>query len=119
MAQTKRKRKRKHRGTPAGTIERQARSSSKRPQTKDEKKKQNRERRVERMQRAPTWRSSAIRAAIAALLFGVFVIAFFGQNPVAGISLALVMFVVYIPAGYYMDLFLYRRREARKAAGKG
>jgi Flp pilus assembly protein TadB len=114
VAQTKRKRKRKHRGTPAGTIDRQARSSSKRPPTKEEKKKQSRAARAERAQRAPTWRSSTIRAGVAALIFAVFVIAFFGQKPVPAVSLALVMFVVYIPAGYYMDLFLYRRREARK-----
>lgn len=113
MAQTKRKRTRKHRGTPAGTIERQARTSRKREPTKEEKRKE----RAERMQRPPTWRSSTLRAGVAALIFAVVVIAFLGQNPVAGVSLAAVMFLVYIPAGYYMDLFLYRRREAKKASG--
>ena len=40
MAQTKRKRRTKHRGTPAGTIETRGRTG--RPPTADERKKQNR-----------------------------------------------------------------------------
>ena len=107
MAQTKRKRRRKHRGTPAGTIEHRGRTSRKAPTTKEEK-------RQERMMRPPTWRSSSIRAAIASAIFAVLVIFFFDQQPVGAIALAAVMFLIYIPAGYYMDLFLYRRRQARK-----
>lgn len=114
MAQTKRKRKRKHRGTVAGTVARPGGGSGKRPQTKEQKRKANREARTERMQRPPTWRSATIRAGVAALIFAVFVVVFFKQPPAGGIGLAVVMFVVYIPAGYYMDLFLYRRRQRRK-----
>ena len=53
MAQTKKKRKRKHRGTPAGTVERPARSAK--PQTREEAKKAAKERRSERLDRPPTW----------------------------------------------------------------
>jgi hypothetical protein len=112
MAQTKRKRRRKHRGTQAGTIERPGRTG--RPQTKAEARKIARERRLERLDRPPTWSAAAKRAAIAAALFGGLVIAAFGQPPGAGVTLAALMFLLYIPMGYYTDLFIYRRRR-RKA----
>ena len=50
MAQTKNKRKRKHRGTPAGTIERPGRTG--RGQVKKDSKTIARERRAERMKQA-------------------------------------------------------------------
>jgi hypothetical protein len=56
------------------------------------------------------------RAAIAAALFGVLVIVAFGQDPGPAVTLALLMFLLYIPMGYYTDLFIYRRRQRRKAA---
>lgn len=116
MAQAKRKRRRKHRGTQAGTVERAGRTG--RAQTKGEAKQIARERRLERLERAPTWRGAANRAAIAAALFGVLVILAFGQPPAAGITLALFVFLLYIPMGYYLDLLIYRRRQRRRDAAR-
>ena len=79
MAQTKNKRKRKHRGTPAGTIERAGRTGSSR--TRTDAKQIARERRAERLNREPTWRGSVNRAAIAAAVFGVLVVVLFGRDP--------------------------------------
>ncbi|HZG48921.1 MAG TPA: hypothetical protein VEY90_05325 [Thermoleophilaceae bacterium] len=112
MAQTKRKRTRKHRGTPAGTIERAGRTG--RPQTREDAKQIARRRREERLDRPPTWRSSINRAAIAAAVFGVLVIVAFGREVSAGIALAALMFLLYIPLGYGTDLMLYRFRARRK-----
>jgi Flp pilus assembly protein TadB len=114
MAQTKRRRK--HRGTQAGTIERAGRTG--RPRTKAEARTIARERRLERLERPPTWRGSLNRAAIAAAVFGVLVILVFGQPLAAGASLAAVMLLIYIPMSYYTDLFIYRRRQRRKQAGR-
>ena len=80
MAQTKRKRTRKHRGTPAGTIERAGRTG--RPQTREDAKQIARRRRAERLDSPPTWKSAINRAAIAAAVFGVLVTLAFGR-PVA------------------------------------
>lgn len=112
MAQTKRKRTRKHRGTPAGTIDRSGRTS--RPRTKEEAKQISRQRRAERLDKEPTWKSSASRAAIAALVFGVLVIAIFKKDIAAGLGLAAVMFVIYIPLGYATDTAIYRFRQKKK-----
>lgn len=112
MAQTKNKRKRKHRGTPAGTIERSGRTGS--PRTRQDAKQIARQRREERMNREPTWRGAVNRAAIAAAVFGVLVVVAFGRDPAAGAFLALFMFVLYIPLGYFTDRAIYNFRQRRR-----
>ena len=73
MAQTKKKRSRKHRGTPAGTIDRAGRPGSggkakANAKAKADPKQAARERRMARINRPPTWRGAVNRAAIAALI---------------------------------------------------
>jgi Flp pilus assembly protein TadB len=117
MAQTKRKRRSKHRGTAAGTIEARGRTGRKPTATekKASKSEQSREQRLARLDRPPTWRSAANRALIAAAVFLVAVIVLFKQKPLAAVSLAAFMVLVYLPMGYYTDLFMYRRRQKQKA----
>jgi Flp pilus assembly protein TadB len=120
MAQTKRKRRSKHRGTPAGTI--QTRGRTGRPPTPEERKKQDRmTAREKRLNTPPTWKSSITRAGLAA----VFVFAFLaltskGSNRVAVAAIFAVLAVaVYIPAGYYLELFMYRRRMRKRGETPG
>jgi hypothetical protein len=112
VAQTRKKRRRKHRGTQAGTIERAGRTG--RPRTKEEAKQIARQRRAERLDRQPTWKGAAQRAALAAALFGVLVVIAFGRAPAQGAFLALFMFLLYIPLGYATDTAMYRFRQRRK-----
>jgi hypothetical protein len=114
MAQTKRKRTRKHRGTPAGTIERAGRTG--RPQTREDAKRVARARRDERLNKPPTWRSAVNRAAIAAAVFAVLVVALFGKSMPEGAALGAFMFLLYIPLGYVTDKMIYSYRM-RKQAG--
>jgi len=116
MAQTKRKRKSKHRGTPAGTIERAGRTG--RPQTREDAKQIARQRRTERLDRPPTWKGAVNRAAIAAAVFGVLVVLAFGRSIAGGVILAGFMFLLYIPLGYRTDKMIYRFRQRRKAEGR-
>jgi hypothetical protein len=113
MSQTKRKRTRKHRGTPAGTIERAGRTG--RPQTRQDAKQVARQRREERMNNPPTWRSAVNRAAIAAAVFGVLVVLAFGKEIAQGVILAGFMFLIYIPLGFMTDTVIYRIRQRRKS----
>jgi hypothetical protein len=115
MAQTKRKRTRKHRGTPAGTIERAGRTG--RPQTREDAKQIARQRRAERLDSPPTWKSAINRAAIAAAVFGVLVTLAFGRSVAQGVILAGFMFLLYIPLGYMTDTAIFRFRQRRKAPG--
>ena len=114
MAQTRRKRTRKHRGTPAGTIERSGRTG--RPQTRQDAKQIARQRRTERLDKPPTWRGAMQRAAIAAAVFGVLVVIAFKRDVAQGVILAAFMFLLYIPLGFATDTFVYRLRQRRKQA---
>ena len=112
MAQTRKRRRRKHRGTPAGTIERAGRTG--RPQTREEAKKIARERRAERMTKPPTWRAAINRAAIAAVLFGALLLVL-GRSPAQAAVLTVFVFFLYVPLGYGTDLAIYRFRQRRQA----
>jgi hypothetical protein len=115
MAQTRRRRRSKHRGTPAGTIEARGRTGRKpRP---EERASEARPRR-NRFDQPPTWKSAIQRAGLAAGIFLVAVIAIFRQNIPAAISISALMFALYIPMSYYTDTWLYRRRQRQKAEGK-
>jgi Flp pilus assembly protein TadB len=121
MAQTKKKRRSKHRGNAAGVVE--ARGRTGRPPSAAERKLSDKElaaqRRRERMLREPTWKGAAQRAALAAIVFGALLVLAFKSPVVQAISLTAFVFLFYIPLGYYTDQFIYRRRlksEAAKAA---
>jgi hypothetical protein len=116
MAQTKRKRTRKHRGTPAGTIERAGRTG--RPQTQADAKRIARERREERLNKPPTWRGALNRAAIAAAVFAVLVVLLFRKNMAEGVALAAFMFLLYIPLGYLTDRTIFNYRARKRAGGR-
>jgi hypothetical protein len=115
MAQAKRKRRTKHRGTPAGTIE--ARGRTGRKPEPAERGADRRAARANRFDKPPTWQGAASRAGVAAVIFLVAVVALFGQPLQAAIPIALFMFLVYIPLGFYTDAFLYKRRMAKKREG--
>ena len=118
MAQTKRKRRRKHRGTQAGTIERPGRTGRPQGQTRAASPRETaRQRREDRLNRPPTWRGALNRAVIAAALFGVISILALDQPVAAGVSLAALMVLLYLPMSYYTDRFLYNRRQ-RQRTGK-
>ncbi len=114
MAQTKRKRRSKHRGTAAGTI--QTRGRTGRPLSADERKKQTKaEIKEKRLNTPPTWKSSLQRAGFAAVIMFIFLLITSKGKIAAAISLAVVALVFYVPAGYYLERFLYRRRQRQRA----
>jgi Flp pilus assembly protein TadB len=115
MAQTKRKRRTKHRGTAAGTVERRGRTS--RPPSEKERKQLSRaEAREKRLNTPPTWKSSLTRAGFASLLlFFLLLFTAKGHNRfLVAIIFTLVALAIYVPAGYYIERFMWRRRQRRK-----
>lgn len=111
-----RKRKRKHRGTPAGTIE--ARGRTGRRPASSEVKKTAAQRRQERLDRPPSWSGAITRAAIAAVIFGVIAALLLGQAPAGAALLAVLAFALYVPSGYYIDKMIYERRRRQKRDAK-
>lgn len=118
MAQTRRKRRTKHRGNAAGTIEVRGRTG--RPPSPEERKKAQRERsRQTRMNRVPTWRASVNRALLAAGFMFLFILVTNHFRVLPAIIVALLSIVLYVPAGYYLDTFMYRRNQRKREAQQG
>ncbi len=118
MAQTKRKRRSKHRGNAAGTVE--ARGRTGRPPTAEERKKNTRtDARERRLNTPPTWKGSSTRAGFAAGIMFVFLILTTKNHSMAAAAVfAVLAFVLYAPAGYYLETYLFRRRVRKKEAAK-
>ena len=113
MAQTKRKRK--HRGTAAGTIEKAAHNRATRASTTAQKPASAKAAREARMNRPPTWRSAANKAAIAAIVFGVFLGLIFKRPVYVAVIWTVIVFFFYTPLGYWTDRAVYNRRMRAKA----
>jgi hypothetical protein len=111
MAQTRKKRSRKRRGTQGGRVDPNRRGPK--PRSRAEAKAQARARRrpTSRIDAPPTWRTAIIRGVVAATIFVVLLVLLFGRPIGAALGIGAFMLVFYIPAGYYMDTLLWRRRE--------
>ncbi|HEX3325201.1 MAG TPA: hypothetical protein VHR65_08755 [Solirubrobacterales bacterium] len=117
MAQTKKKRRRKHRGTQGGRVDTNRRSA--RPRSRAEAKARARAgaKRAPRGDHPPTWRNSALRGIAAAAIFAVLLLLIFKRPIAAALALSAFMLVFYIPAGYYIDMMMWRRRERARMRG--
>ena len=112
MAQTKKKRRRKHRGTQGGRVDANRRPA--RPRSRAEAQARARtgtKKRPARGDQPPTWRGSALRGAAAAAIFTVLLLVIFKRPLGASLALGAFMLVFYVPAGYYIDNYMWRRRE--------
>jgi hypothetical protein len=123
MAQTKRRRT-KHRGNAAGMIE--ARGRTGRKPTPAERGGSGAKgkgggggsARPNRYEHPPTWKAAVNRAAIAVVFFAVLIVVIFKQSIPNAIALAGVMLLLYVPMGYYTDLYMYRRYQRKQAEGR-
>jgi hypothetical protein len=115
-------RTRKHRGTQTGSVSRARRG---RPRSRQEAMAQARASRgqggkkrkqpVDRRDIPPTWRAATVRGAlIAAVLFPVSVL-LLGEPAGGAAVLSVIAAGLYIPMGYYMESFMYRRRQLKLA----
>ena len=116
MAQTKRKRRSKHRGNAAGMVE--ARGRTGRPPTPQERKRAARQPAGQRRElKPPTWQRAVIKAfGFAVLLFVLTQSGLFGKTQTlgSGLILAGMSLLLYIPAAYATDRWAYNRQERRK-----
>ena len=116
MAQTRRRRRRKHRGTQGGSIDR--RRSRGRPRNREEARAQARRRAELRRDRPPTWGSAFLRGLVGAVIFLVLMVLLFSRGFGEAFALSAVMLAIYVPLGYYIDRFFWRRRRAKARAAR-
>jgi hypothetical protein len=112
MAQTKRKRRTKHRGNAAGAIEARGRTGRK-PTPEEQKAAARQQARNKRLAKPPTWNSAALKAAaMAVLLFILTQIGILGSETGVsqGIVLAGFAFLIYTPLAFMTDKFVYNRQ---------
>lgn len=122
MAQTKRKRQTKHRGNAAGVIESRGRTGRK--PTAGEKSgdkrqlERERESKLDRRDRPPTWWGAFGKAMLAAIAF-LAIFAFALHRSEQGIKFFPIALVFYTPISYYTDRWVYERRRRKKAREAG
>jgi hypothetical protein len=118
MAQTKKKRRRKHRGTQGGGISTKPRG---RPQNRAEARARAQARRSGGGKGAkgraptrglvpPTWASAIRKGLFAGVIFFVLLALLFKEPVAQAAALAAFMLVFYIPMGYLTDRFFYNRQ---------
>ncbi len=74
--------------------------------------------RDKRLNTPPTWKSALNRAALAAVIIFIFLVitSKSGNRILAGALFAVIAMAIYVPAGYYLEMALWRRRQAKRAA---
>jgi Flp pilus assembly protein TadB len=122
VAQTRPKRKTKHRGNAAGVVESRGRTGRK--PTAAEKSGDQRElarekeKLLDKRDRPPTWRGAFLKAMFAAIFLLLVVILVLHQSNQA-IGLFPVVLVMYTVVSYYSDKWMYDRRQRKKAQTGG
>jgi hypothetical protein len=119
MAQTKKKRRRKHRGTQGGRIDtRPARGRARSRSEAQQRARSKRKKPGERVPQPPSWSSALKKGAIASVLF-IGLVSLLGQNPIAALVGGIVILPPYTGMAYLMDRWFYRRhlrKEEQKRA---
>jgi hypothetical protein len=120
MAQTKRKRRRKHRGTQSGRIDtRPARGRARsRGEAQARARSRTKKKSGPKTPDPPSWSSALKKGAVAAVLF-VGLLALFGQNPISSLLVGFLTLGFYVPMAFLLDRFMYQRylrKEAQKRA---
>ncbi len=116
MAQTKKKRRRKHRGTQTGRID--SRPARGRPRSRAEAQARARNRKGKGRGRGqqqtgpkpPSWGSAFQKGALAAGLFFAGLVFLFKEPAGTTAALSAAMVGFYVPMAYYVDRFFYNRQ---------
>jgi hypothetical protein len=120
MAQTKKRRRTKHRGNAAGMVESRGRTG-RRPDEKEKGggvKQDAAARRRNRMETPPTWRSAFNRALIAAVVFAVLMVVVLQREIAAAVVFSIALLALYVPLTYYTDLWIHRRYLRKQQSAK-
>ncbi len=120
MAQTKKKRRRKRRGTQGGRIDRRPARGRARSRAEAQSRARSRTKKKSgpRVPEPASWSSALKKGGVAAVLF-VALLTVFGQNPAVALLVGLLMLGFYVPMAYLLDRFIHQRhlrKEAQKRA---
>jgi hypothetical protein len=114
MAQTRRRRRRKHRGTQSGRIDRRPARGRPRSRAEARSRASQKKRKPERGVTPPTWGSALRKSLIAGALFFILLSLVFARPPLASAALAVFMLGFYVPMSFFVDRFFYDRRRRQE-----
>jgi hypothetical protein len=116
MAQTKKKRRRKHRGTQGGRIDRRPARGRARSRAEAQSRARSRTKKKggPRVPEPASWSSALKKGGIAAALF-VAVITVFGQSLAVALVVGVAMLGFYVPMAFTLDRFIYQRHLRKEA----
>jgi len=122
VASSRNRRRTKHRGNAAGMIEARGRTGRK-PRADEKRSTSSRSSRPsgtsKRYDKPPTWRGSLIRALVAAAIVFAVSLLLIKKTSIAGkLVLLPIVLAIYTPMIYYMDSYMYRRAQRRRAGGR-
>lgn len=118
------RRKRKHRGTQTGAIDRRGKTT---PKSRQEAMARARNQRgkggkggtgFDRRLQPPSWSGATKRGLFFAVLLFPLATLLFNQPVASAAVLTVIAAVFYVPLGYYTDSFFYSRRMARERAAR-
>jgi hypothetical protein len=123
MAQTKRKRRSKHRGNAAGNIEARGRTGRKLTPEEQKANASKSGARDARARKPPSWNGAALKSLfMAVVLFGLVKFGVLGGNTNTSTSqaifLAAIAMVIYTPLAYVTDKWVYARQQKNLAQKK-
>jgi hypothetical protein len=123
MAQTKRRRRTKHRGNAAGVVESRGRTGRK-PTAAEKGGKggdaaRAKQKRLDKYDRPPTWRGAFWRALVASMVLVLLAGIVMNATPGQTVAYFAVALLAYTPISYYTDQWLFRRRQRNKAKRAG
>jgi len=113
VAQTRKRRRRKHRGTQTGRLDRRGRTG--RPRSREEARARARKQMGDKRDQPPTLSGAMARAGFGAAIFFILLILIFKQGILQSLGLSGAMFLLYIPMSLAIDRFMYRRRMRSQA----
>ena len=114
MARPRQTRRRKYRGTQAGTVRPRGRGRTTRPRSRSDARATAEQRRQERLNRPPSWKAAFQRGGIAAGALFLLLAVVFKTTVVAALPLAILAALLYIPGFHLTDTLLYRHRMRRR-----
>ena len=116
MAQTKKKRRRKQRGTQGGRIDRRPARGRARSRAEAQSRARSRTKKKggPRVPEPASWSSALKKGGIAAALF-VAVITVFGQSLAVALVVGVAMLGFYVPMAFTLDRFMYQRHLRKEA----
>ncbi len=124
MAQTKKKRRRKHRGTQGGRVDTRPRKPQNRAEARQRAKTRKSSGSSSRKRPAagmgsrqlepPSWGGAIKKGGLAAVFFFVLIAFVFGRGPAGAAGISALMLLFYVPMSYFVDTFFFNR-QLRKA----